>query len=126
MALATEDEKIEAERIVRQANERLGKIRDAERYEENKGCVGKTYRYRNNYSCPEKPSDYWWMYAKVQKITKKGHLVVFQFQTDKYGETTIKTNPYQYHMNDGYQEITKTRFEKAWRDLQKKIRSTKP
>jgi hypothetical protein len=119
-------DRTEAERQAKIANERLGKIRDAERFAENKSCVGKTYRYRNSYSCPEKPSDRWWLYAKVQSISKSGHLTVFLFETDKYGHISIQTDKYRYHMNDGYQPIPPAQFDKAWRALRQKISTTKP
>lgn len=122
-AALTKDELKQQEREI---NRRLHAIRDAERFEENKGLVGKTYRYRNNYSCPEKPSDYWWLYAKVQKIDKHGHLTVFEFQTDKHGTVTTRTDDYRMHMRDGYQPIPVAKFNKAWRDLQRKIAATKP
>jgi hypothetical protein len=48
------------------------------------------------------------------------------FETDKYGQVTIKTNPYQYHMNDGYVPISHAQFDKAWRALKTKIAGIKP
>lgn len=110
----------------RAINQRIGAIQDAARFEENKAQVGKCFRYRNCYSCPEKPGDYWWLYAKVQSIAKSGHLTVFMFQTDKYGEVTIKIDKYRHSMNDGYQPIAREQFDKQWRNLKRRIAACRP
>lgn len=119
-------EKEELQHEERRINKRLHAIRDAERHEANRALVGKTFRYHNNYSCPEKPRDYWWIYAKVQKCAKDGYLTVFMFETDKYGAVRIRTEKYMNYMSDGYQPIAPAKFAKAWRDLQRKIGITKP
>lgn len=121
----TETDKLEAEKRAREANALLHKIRDAERLAENKGLLGKTFRMRNDYSCPEKPSDYWWVYAKVQKVGRDGMLTVLRFDTDKYGAMQVQVERYQHHMAY-YTEITPAAFNKAWRAFQKKVASTKP
>lgn len=117
--------KDELESRARDINRRLHTIRDAERFAENQALAGKTFRFKNNYSCPEKPSDRWWLYAKVLKVDKTGHLTVMEFQTDKYGDITIRTDKFRFHMND-YQACPASVFNKAWRDLQRKIANTKP
>jgi len=126
MDAAVTTEKEQLERQARAVNQKLHAIRDAERYAENEALVGKTFRYRNNYSCPEKPSDYWWLYARVQGIDSSGYLTVFCFETDKYGAVKISTDKYRFHMNDGYQPVSVAKFNKAWRDLQRKIAKTRP
>ena|ERR1700728_1930252 len=122
----TTAEKEKAEAEARRANQRLHAIRDAERREENKGLVGKTFRWRNCYSCPEKPSDYWWLYAKVQSMDGAGMLTAFTFQIDKYGQHEMKINRYSFNMGGGYRPIPAVQFNKAWRAFQKRIATAKP
>jgi hypothetical protein len=114
----------DAERQARAANKRLNEIRDAERYAENKDLLGKTFKFENNYSCPEKPSDYWWQYSKVQAVDGAGYLSVFFFETDKNGGVTIRTE-HRFHM-EHYTPCSKAQFDKAWCALQHKISKTKP
>lgn len=125
MTVATKTEKEAAEKLARQANQRLHAIRDAERFVENKHLVGWHLKTQNNYSCPEKPSDRWWLYAKVQKIDKAGMITLFMFETDKYGHTTTRTDEYRYQV-DGYTKIPAREFDKAWRSFQKKIATIEP
>lgn len=115
----------QAERAARLANARLTAIRDAERYAENKGLLGKTFKLRNCYSCPEKPSDYWPLYIKVQEIDKAGMLTMFQFEADKFGRISIRLDRYRYDVM-GATEISAPEFNKAWRALQSKIAKTTP
>lgn len=109
----------------RKVNAKLAAIRDAERTEENAALVGKCFRYRNCYSCPEKPSDYWPLYAKVQRIDKHGYLTVFTFETDKDGAVRIKTEKFMMSMS-GYEPITLDRFKAEWRNLKRRISACRP
>lgn len=103
--------------------EKIGKIEEAERFQGNKGLEGKAFKYRNCYSCPEKPSDYWWLYIKVTKVTKD-HIETHEFQTDKYGEITINLRKQHYRFlfgADSRIEIKPAEFERAWKAVQTKI-----
>jgi hypothetical protein len=124
--LAIQSDKETAEAEARKANARLNAIRDAERLEENKGLLGKTFKYRNSHSCPEKPSDYWWHYTKVQAVDDAGMLTLFQFDTDKYGTIAIGVREHAYNVLGGSIRIPASEFNKAWRALQKKIENTQP
>jgi hypothetical protein len=121
---ATIDAKQQAEAAARKANQRLSQIRDAERYEENKHLAGKTFRSRNSFSCPEKPSDYWWYYSRVQSVDKAGMLTVFTFQIDRYGRHEVKVEKHIYSVYGN--QIDPMAFNKAWRDFQKKIAKMAP
>jgi hypothetical protein len=71
---------------------------------EMRKLLGTTYRYRNSYSCPEKPSDYWWLYVKVVAI-EGGAFLTEQFQTDKHGDSDYKPRHYLMNLNDGYKPV---------------------
>lgn len=79
---------------------------------ENGPMVGKFFKTRNSYSCPEKPSDYWWLYAKVTKMDKSGHLSIVQFEIDKYGHLSMRQDNYRWHMAD-WQEIKPAEYRAA-------------
>lgn len=103
---------------------KIGKIQDADRYQENKKLEGKAFKYRNNYSCPQKPSDYWWMYIKVLKVTKD-FIDTHEFQTDQYGQITIDLRKRHYRFlfgADARIEIKPAEFDRAWKALQAKLR----
>lgn len=102
---------------------KIGRIEDADRYERNKELEGKAFKYRNCYSCPEKPSDYWWLYIKVLKVTRD-HIETKEFQTDKYGEITVRMRKrhYRFLFGEGSRiEIKPSELEKAWKALKAKI-----
>lgn len=121
---ATIEEKENAEKAARLANERLHKIRDAERRDENKHLAGKAFRMRNSFSCPEKPSDYWWYYSKVQSVDSAGMLTVFTFQIDRYGSHDVKVEKHVYSVYGD--SISLAQFNKAWRSFQQSIAKMKP
>jgi hypothetical protein len=108
------------------ANEAVGRIQDMEREERNLALVGKFFRYRNNFSCPEKPSDYWWLYVHVLRMEKGGHLIAHQFQTDSHGSITIVFKNYYSGISSGYNEIEQRVFVLAWKKLQARISSYRP
>lgn len=124
MTLATTEEKQHAEKVARLANERLHKIRDAERLEENKHLAGKTFRGRNSFSCPEKPSDYWWHYTKIQSVDAAGMLTMFSFQIDRYGQHDVKVEKHRYSVYGD--PISTAKFNKAWRAFQNSVAKMKP
>lgn len=111
------------QKIARQANEAIGKLESNRRYEQNIATLGKCFRYRNCYSCPEKPSDYWPLYAKVTAVDKDGYINALQFETDKYGDVSIKIRSHAYHMGngDGWTEISASEYHRALKALKSKI-----
>lgn len=117
-------EQLEAE--LRPIQQALADLRDKETLAASKALVGKCFKYHNNYSCPEKPIDYWWLYIKVVRVGDYWP-VTFEFQTDKHGHITIKTNDCCVITGkDGYVPITSREFDAAWAKVQKKIAGTKP
>ncbi|MET3225713.1 hypothetical protein ABIE85_001460 [Bradyrhizobium diazoefficiens] len=106
-------------KISADAQMKLHRLEVAQREAANGAKVGKTFKYRNSYSCPEKPSDYWWMYSKVTHM-KDGLLYATTFQTDKYGNVHVKTNEGCYHMQ-GHTPIPAGEFNRAWKALRKKL-----
>lgn len=108
----------------RTIGEKISRIEDASRYQENKELEEKAFKYRNNYSSPEKPSDYWWMYLKVLKVTKD-YIDTHEFQTDKYGQITIdlRKRHYRHLFGAGSRiEIKPAEFDRAWKALLAKLR----
>lgn len=80
--------------------------------------VGRCFKVRNNYSCPEKPSDYWWLYKRVVKIDGYS-LVTEEFHRDRYGVITFRES--SIYCNDGKIDascipITTAQFAKAKRE----------
>lgn len=111
--------------ISRDAQERIEKIKSAERRADNGKKVGKYFRTRNNYSCPEKPSDYWWVYAKITKMDDAGYLYMTEFQIDKNGDINVRFDHYAYHMQ-GWTEIKRAEMLKAWKRLDAKLDKLAP
>lgn len=116
-----EELKVEASKI----GAKISKIEHESRTETNRQHVGRYFKYRNCYSCPEKPSDYWWHYVKVQKVDDAGMLTVFMFETDKYGKTSTGVDEHRYHLDD-YMPCPAAEFNKAWRAFQKRIAAMVP
>ena len=79
----------ELQATIDEARERLNAIKRAKAEAANRALVGRTFRYRNCYSCPEKPSDYWWVWRVVEGTDGFG-LRVRDFAVDKYGEFTMR------------------------------------
>lgn len=104
----------------RSAAEKIDAIETRERRAKNAKLVGKTFRTRNSYSCPEKPSDYWWLWAKCTRMDEHGFLYAFKFQTDKYGNVEIKPDDYSYHMQH-YDPVSPAKYNAAWKALKAKI-----
>lgn len=101
-------------------------------YPEFKKMEGKYFKYRNNYSCPEKPSDYWFMYTKVTEVKPEDVYMIgdgptcyyngWSFQTDKNGEIFIKLSE-QGYAHRLQTEITEAEFLEAWNKLNNTLKS---
>lgn len=114
------DRKEELEDIIINARNELNDITDKEDEIEDAKFVGRFFKTENNYSCPEKPSDYWWLYIKV--ITNSEGIHTFRFQADKDGK--IEIDPLHYYLRpslESYVEITEKEYSNAWEKLKKKI-----
>lgn len=107
------------------ANERYHKAEAAIKAVENKKLVGKCFRYRNCYSCPEKPSDYWWLYMRVTKAD--GYwLYAQQFQVDKNGACSFDPKRMLHNVDGNYEPITKAAYDKAWKQFEKAFKAPRP
>jgi hypothetical protein len=84
--------------------------------------VGSYFKYVNSYSCPEKDSDYWWMYLYVKGF-KEGNLVCFSFQKDKYGKIVINPHDYIYQIDSLYVKCDKKEFDKEFNNIKKELRN---
>jgi hypothetical protein len=72
--------------------------------------VGQCFRIQNNYSCPEKPSDYWWLYTKVRCVDGAGVRCI-TFQIDKDGRASLERDDFRMPQSlDGYDSITPAEF----------------
>jgi len=100
-------------------------------YPKFKKFEGKFFKTSNCYSCPEKPSDYWWLYTKITEIKPKdiyntrgngvaSHYTGWSFQVDKYGQISIEREKSGYIHSLG-QEITEKEFNAAWDKMIDKI-----
>lgn len=90
LQLKIEAKELKAQRLRCQIRDMKDKITNEDLRPFLMRLVGKCFKYRNSYSCPEKPSDYWWLYRHVIGVTTDSNLMVHQFQTDTYGELTVK------------------------------------
>jgi hypothetical protein len=122
--MAKTKEQLEAEIAPLQAA--LHRLKDAETLKESRALVGKCFKYRNCYSCPQKPSDYWWLYVKVVGVGDYWPTTL-EFQTDKDGRIEIKTSDCAViREGGGHIEIPAKEFNAAWKKLQKRIAGMKP
>lgn len=104
----------------RKAGDAIYRMEVAERKKANAAKIGQVYKTRNSYSCPEKPSDYWWLYAKVTHMDADGLLWTKDFQTDCRGDINIRLSHMGYHMQ-GWTKITQAEFDRAWKRLRETI-----
>lgn len=113
--------KEELEGAIRVLRGELGAIEDAEHEAHKLALVGKCFKYRNCYSCPEKPSDYWWVYRIVLAPNS-----VLDFQIDKDGKLTVEPNGYYYPTMTGWKEITRAELNTAWAGVVGRISTLTP
>jgi hypothetical protein len=105
--------KEELEFQLRTVSAELNEIKEAETEAANQALLGKCFKTRNNYSCPEKPSDYWWLYVKVTEIDGAA-LKCLRFQIDKGGRIDIEPGAFYASWGlNGYTEIKPAEFNKA-------------
>lgn len=78
--------------------------------------VGKCFKYRNNYSCPDKPSDYWWMWVMVVGESEIGWPITVQTERDKYGRVFVKRDEVGWSdgtPGGGYIPVTRREYDRA-------------
>jgi hypothetical protein len=98
-------------------------IHDIEQpYHQSAGAamVGLCFKTRNNYSCPEKPSDYWQLYVKVQSTDEHGHLKCLKFEVDKDGNVSVRKDQFYHpHSLDSYLTISPDEFQREFAKMLK-------
>ncbi|MDB4892195.1 MAG: hypothetical protein JWL61_4050 [Gemmatimonadetes bacterium] len=73
--------------------------------------AGRFFKYRNCYSCPEKESDYWWLYRAITGLADEGaYLNGWAFQRSVSGIVTIEPSQFGYEPDESYVEITADEF----------------
>ena len=105
--------------------EEISELEEAEKKPIRLALIGKCFKYRNCYSCPEKPSDYWYLYLKVLRI-KGANAIVEEFQCDKYGEIQIKPAKEIYYPENTlkmYELIPDSEYKKARVQMAKKLKN---
>jgi hypothetical protein len=116
----SETKKAELEAQIGLLQRELRKIEDTEATERNRYLVGRCFRYRNCYSCPEKDSDYWWLYCRVLSV-RGDTATVLDFQTDKDGRMEMRPSHFRSAMSlasgGSYQPIPRKQFRAALRSF---------
>lgn len=107
-------------------NQAYWKLEEAENERDAKKFIGKCFKYRNCYSCPEKPSDYWWLYGVVIEA-EDGSVELFYFQKDSHGQfTTGKHENWSIRggkLHEGWIPITANELVGEWNKHVKEIES---
>jgi hypothetical protein len=83
---------------------------------------GRYFKYRNSFSCPEKESDYWWMYVRVDKVDNIHWMKGITFQTDRDGKISVEQDK-SIMESLCQQEITKSAFDYAFNKMITKIQN---
>ena len=89
---------------------------DVKRNAEGKALVGKFFKYRNCYSLPAKPSDYWWLYVRVESMSKGGTLAALTFQRDSDGKIEFARHDHWQRL-DGHMSIPRREFNAAFKRM---------
>lgn len=93
-------------------------------YEQQRAAnyVGMCLRTRNNYSCPEKPSDYWWLYVKVLRADEHGALRCLRFEVDKDGAVRVEPNDFfMVQTLESYEPISPDEFTRQYAQMLKHL-----
>lgn len=113
--------KEELNTLIRNAHNELYDIESVERRQENEMLVGNHYKYRSCHSCPKSEKDYWWLYARVDGLSENGTAIVFQFQTDEYGEISIEPATENFSVGPDWVKITGAEFVREWKKFKKNL-----
>lgn len=100
-------------------NEIKGYIDEREYAPKRRALVGKCFKYRNSYSCPEKPSDYWWMWAKVAG-EESGGIALVSSERDKNGDIRIRRewhSLWKGELDSNYQPVTTKEYDRAVKSI---------
>ncbi len=104
-----EDKIKEVQAKVNKLNGELNKLHDAKQEPECKSLIGKYFKYRSCFSCPEKESDYWWVYSWV-KDYKDGKFYVMEFGKNSSNEISFSAEKRYWFKLDGHISISKNEF----------------
>lgn len=80
-----------------------------------RALVGRCFRYRNCYSCPDKPSDYWWLWLRIVGVDG-GCVLCVQTERDKYGKITIENHAipcFDGTVHEAYRPVTRRQYDRA-------------
>jgi len=72
---------------------------------------GKYFKYRNSFSCPQKESDYWYLYSKVSKVISVREVYRISFEMDIHSKIEIHGG--KSYMSCLGVEISKEEYYKA-------------
>lgn len=87
-----------------------------------KEWVGRCFKFKNCYSCPKSSKDYWFIYARIEKIEginfyneeiPEPNFYILSFENDKQGRVTFEYDKYHLRMQD-WKEITTEEFDKQF------------
>lgn len=113
----------ELTKIIGDARAEMESIETERAEKESKPLVGRFFKSRNNYSCPEKPSDYWFMYRRVTGADGV-RLTTIDFYKDQYGRCVIEHGYTFTHLlvdSQHTSEIKPHEFQEAWRKFQQQV-----
>lgn len=86
-----------------------------------------TWKFKNSYSCPQEDSDYWWLYRRIDKILKTGEVFFTEFQIDKNGHLSVKSDTSDWVFEKSYmtkwERVGKAEWNKAVKKVSKLIES---
>lgn len=115
--------KQELQEIINKARESLGDIENAEWMQENIGKIGTFWKYCNSYSCPEKPSDYWWIYRRIKGIEEQ-RFITFDFCIDKDGKLAVEEC--KWSTLSGWMPCAEAEYRRAWKRIVRTIAEARP
>lgn len=107
---------------IRRLRQQKDRLEDAERIADADALIGRCFKYRNSYSCPSKPSDYWWLYAKIVGRDRRGMVTVVTAERDRDGQPRLHRDTWNYPhsfvrkdgLATGYVPITEAEFTRGW------------
>lgn len=120
--MGTREQKIRAK--IAELQSELDEKATRERMNAANRLVGKCFKYRNCYSCPEKDSDYWWLYVRVLSVDTDGYTSGVSFQTDSRGACEIKPEVSTWIVkNSSYKPISYAEWKGALDEFHARVRT---
>ena len=85
----------------------------------NADLLGKCYKFKDCYSCPEKESDYWYVYKQYLRLEGR-EILALCFYVDKYDKISLSLMREHGDLS-GWTEIGLQEFWDEWLNLKTKI-----